>query len=60
MNSRRLCSILSLLLIALSVFGKSDNSNVRRAVSSDEEEIDNIDRVLVSNNQERTRRSITG
>ena len=35
MNSRRLISILSLLLLSLSVFGKSSTQNLRRSVSID-------------------------
>ena len=35
MNSRQLISILSLLLLSLSVFGKSSTQNLRRSVSID-------------------------
>jgi hypothetical protein len=55
MNSNRFISILSLLLLALSVFGKSNPSNLRRAVSTDVEtnnafeiEVDDEKRLLVS------------
>ena len=37
MNSRRIISIFSLLLLALSVFGKTSPSHLRKAVSTDVE-----------------------
>ena len=53
MNSRRFISILSLLLLALSVFGKSTSTNLRKAAVSKDVGIDNYEIDIVDDNEKR-------
>ena len=52
MYSRRLISILSLLLLALSVFGKSNTQHLRRSVSIDLEH-DRIESEIIENDEKK-------
>ena len=52
MNSRSLISILSLLLLALSVLGKSDPAYLQKAVSNE----NNIDTAEVDVNNDKVKR----